>query len=470
MKNFFVLILFMISALTILTVSIAQESENIKGPNAKKIGELISIAATHKQANEFQLAIESYEEACQLAPESKILKHNLMSLHADYAKFSYDSNDIDLALEEYEKVMSFENPSATYCINYARILVRQNRDDEALTNFERALQVTGISKNAEIMVKLDMCKIFFKKGMDNETLILLEPLVNECESAEVNLMAGNLYYKLGNFDKAIQTLTDAVKFSNGDKYGVSAKKMLEIIQKEGKVEAEFETRSVQHFYVQYEKNKKNDFSIDEVINTLETAYGEVGTYFNYYPQTQIPVLIYSSDQYHNLFDNNKLSAGGYNGKIRLPLEKLNISESAMYQIIFHEYTHAVVYMLFGKDVPIWLNEGFAQMTLFDDADESQEARIINIVTSGQNFKMSEIDEAFSDRSTSAVSIRCKAYDQSYSFTKFIVEKFGKEKIINMMSLLSKGKSVPEILKENFETDYKQLEIEWKSSIANSAKL
>ena len=465
---------FIITAIVILLLisqnpSFAQNAEVLTGPNAQKTGELIAKSNEHKAANEFQPAIEAYEEVCRLMPENKNLKQNLMSLYADYASFQSNGGNTEQAIETYEKLLAFENPPATAYIDYAKLLSAQNRNDEALTQLEKALQSGSISKNAEVKVKIDMGVIYVKKGMKDDALTILEPIAEECANAEASHIVGSIYYNMGNFEKAIKYFTASIRFSKDGPRTAQSEKILEKIKKESKTETNFESQPLQHFYIQFEGNKQNEVKINNINKALEDAYSSVGGYFNYLPEIQIPVVLYSDDQFKGLRGASQSETGHFDGKIRLPLEIVKAGESAIRRIIFHEYTHVVITMLSEGKAPLWLNEGFAQITLADQTDESKETRIKNFAVAGAAFDMTEIDKAFSDKSASAIAIRLKAYDQSYSFTKFLVEKYGIEKIMEMMTLLKSGKRINDILSSNLETDYGRLEDEWQQSISQTAK-
>ncbi len=300
-----------------------------------------------------------------------------------------------------------------------------------------------------------------KKGFYDEAINVLESAASEGKQPGALFLIGKIYYTQGKFQNAIEYLEEAVK-SGKNEYASAAAELLKKVKKEGKVESKFESQSLYHFQVQFDGDKKNDVKVDKVMQLLEEAYTTVGSYFNYYPDVPTPVIIYSQNQFKEASGSPVWVAALYDGKIRLPLNDVAQNVDNLKQLILHEYTHAVIFHIARGRCPVWLNEGFAQLLEGESLSDVQAANIKKYVAKKQAFDMKGLEGSFMGISPpAAVEL---AYNQSLSFTNFMIEKTSQSQLIEALQLLGQGHSMSEVLKDSFYTDYTKLQEEWLEQV------
>jgi len=412
-------------------------------------------------ARQFDRAIENLEQACELAPDNKTIKTNLVMVMNACAVNAANLKNYQLASEMYEKAVAHEEASYIVHSNYGNFLFDRGRLDEAASSLEKALNSPSMKKADEYAIRFTLGGVYMKKGFYDEAINAMEAAATEGKHAGALFLMGKICYTQGKFQNAIEYLEEAVRSGKGE-YASAAAELLKKVKKEGKVESKFESQTLYHFQVQFDGDKKNDVKVDRVMQLLEEAYNTVGSYFNYYPEVPTPVIIYSQNQFKEASGSPVWVAALYDGKIRLPLNDVAQNADNLKQLILHEYTHAVIFHVARGRCPVWLNEGFAQILEGESLTDVQKANIKKYIDKKQAFDMKGLEGSFMGISPhAAVEL---AYNQSLSFTNFVIEKAGQSQLIDSLQLLGEGKSMSEILKENFYTEYKKLQEEWVEQI------
>jgi hypothetical protein len=114
-----------------------------------------------------------------------------------------------------------------------------------------------------------------------------------------------------------------------------------------------------HFRVEFEGNpNRND--VLEALSVLEVAYDSLCTLFDVHPENKMHVVLYQSSEYQGVGPRPEWVGAIFDGKLRIPLGMMQYRE--LYRpVIFHELTHAFVRAMTRAKVPLWLNEGIAQL-------------------------------------------------------------------------------------------------------------
>jgi len=422
-------------------------------------GEGVAIANT----GNYKDAIEKLEEAVSIDPSNSQIKKNLSMVLNSYAVSSAKTGNTQLTYEIYEKAMAMEDVPYNVPMNFGTFLMNQGKFEEAGTYLEKALALPSVKREDEESIRLSLAFSYLKRGFYDESIAHLEQVVSKnARNVEAYYTLGKVYYTQGKFQNAIENLQNAVQAGGKSQFGQMAADLLKKVKKEGKVESGFETQSLNHFQVQFDGDKRNDVKLDKVLQILEEAYSGVGSYFNYYPEAPTPVIVYSKSQFKEASDSPVWVAALYDGKIRIPLNDVVQNSDILKSLIFHEYTHAVIFHITRGKCPVWLNEGFAQILEGEGVTEKKTASVKKYAGKKQIFDMRVLEGSFMGISPpAAVEL---AYDQSLLFTNFVIEKAGQSQLIDSLQLLSQGKSMSSIMEENFYTDYKKLQEEWLESL------
>ena len=117
-------------------------------------------------------------------------------------------------------------------------------------------------------------------------------------------------------------------------------------------------RSV-HFRVEFEGSlSKRD--VMEALAVLEIAYDSLCRLFDFHPENKMHLVLYESPQYQGVGPRPDWVGAIFDGKLRVPVNVMQFRE--IYRpILFHELTHAFVRAMTHANVPLWVNEGIAQV-------------------------------------------------------------------------------------------------------------
>lgn len=114
-----------------------------------------------------------------------------------------------------------------------------------------------------------------------------------------------------------------------------------------------------HFRVEFEGSpSRND--ILEALSVLEVAYDSLCRLFDFYPENKMHLVLYQSSEYQGVGPRPDWVGAIYDGKLRVPVGVMAHRE--IYRpMLFHELTHAFIRAMTRASVPLWLNEGLAQV-------------------------------------------------------------------------------------------------------------
>lgn len=133
--------------------------------------------------------------------------------------------------------------------------------------------------------------------------------------------------------------------------------------------AELNLESSSHFRLEFEgQPSRND--ILEALSVLEIAYDSLCHLFDFRPENKMRLVLYQSADYQGLGSRPDWVGAVFDGKLRVPVNVMQYRE--VYRpLLFHELTHAFVRAMTRAKVPLWLNEGLAQVV---DASRNDEPR------------------------------------------------------------------------------------------------
>ena len=146
-----------------------------------------------------------------------------------------------------------------------------------------------------------------------------------------------------------------------------------------------------HFRVEFEGSpNRND--VLEALSVLEVAYDSLCRLFEFYPENKMHVVLYQSSAYQGIGPRPEWVGAIFDGKLRIPVGMMQYRE--VYRpVIFHELTHAFVRAMTRAKVPLWLNEGIAQLV---DGSRSEKGRPSGSVPSLEALVAPFVGESRSD--------------------------------------------------------------------------
>ena len=100
--------------------------------------------------------------------------------------------------------------------------------------------------------------------------------------------------------------------------------------------------------------------IMEALAVLEVAYDSLCHLFDFHPENKMHLVLYESSQYQGVGPRPEWVGAVFDGKLRIPVNVMAYRE--IYRpMFFHELTHAFIRAMTRYHVPLWVNEGIAQV-------------------------------------------------------------------------------------------------------------
>lgn len=265
--------------------------------------------------------------------------------------------------------------------------------------------------------------------------ILRAALTTIGERSEIHRLLAEIAAQQGDFPAAFEEIDKALRLAPQDKEILAYKEKL---TKEWQIEEKMDKNYGGNFTVTFEGG--GDELGNSALATLEEAYVDLGSRFQYWPQQKTEVILYGNRDFKSLTNAPDWSGGLYDGKIRIPVGGLTGMNENLRRILYHEYAHVLIRALARNHVPLWLNEGLAQWAAGESTKNLEER-----LTQGEKIiPFSSFDKSFDGLSATEVSL---AYGQSLSLTNFLIEHFGEAQIIELLRRLGSGMNFPIAAKE-----------------------
>lgn len=298
------------------------------------------------------------------------------------------------------------------------------------------------------------------KELDDALYELEKSMNSGFSSPELYLLTGKAYYDKGEILSAIALWKKGIELYPENK---GLKEMLNKANREANAEDGFKKGSTSHFTAQYEAEKDETLA-ETILGLLEEAYSDVNLDLAHYPAGNTIVILYGGKAFKEATQGPDWSGGLYDGKIRLPIGGVKDVSAQLKAVLYHEYSHVVVRSLTkGKFAPTWLNEGIAEYEGARFAERSMK-ELTRAAKEGKLIPIKRLEGGFSGLSDKESSL---AYLQSYSLTKYIIDRFGFHAVRDILEDLGRGNNLETALKkalDPFGLDYAGLVNEWEGSL------
>jgi tetratricopeptide (TPR) repeat protein len=242
--------------------------------------------------------------------------------------------------------------------------MEQGRFGDALDAFTQASKL--VPRDPSLCVGAGVAA--FRLGQNDEAETWLQrALTLDPALTAASQWLGEVQYRDGQVKDAIATYEAALK---RDPKAAALPKRLAEWQKETQLQERFYESRGAHFSVLFE-GPSDELLARRVVEHLEAAYWRIGGALTAYPQKPITVVLYTTEQFRDITRLPTWTAAAYDGRIRVPIRGAFNQADELDRVLSHEYVHAVVAMLGGRNVPVWLNEGLATVLERGGAEESE---------------------------------------------------------------------------------------------------
>jgi tetratricopeptide (TPR) repeat protein len=381
----------------------------------------------------------------------------------DYAIQLLQKGEVEKALEQLQAASRLFPYDLTLRKNLAEVYTHlgqkrmsTGRYEEAARTFDNARELFPDIQRYRVLSGI---ALYSAKQYDAAIVELEQARVVGADTVDLLLFLGRAHYDNSNLPSAIEVLDKALEIQpdNHEINALVAKARRELVV-EGKMDKGFSSR----FVVSYDAGDRSNLA-DSILDALESAYNRVGSDFNHFPNARIPVLIYTKTDYRSLTNSPDWSGGMYDGKIRLPVGGATEVNNILRSLLFHEYTHVVIQDITSGNCPIWLNEGLAELEGRRDFNHPLK-ELEKAVRQKTLLPLSLLERSFSSLQAKDASL---AYQQSYSFVKYLTSTYGWHKIKDILVNLGAGKETSAAVStalSDLSVDYNGLYLEWLSSV------
>ena len=258
------------------------------------------------------------------------------------------------------------------------------------------------------------------------TAELYEALALAGDRSDLYMLLGRAHYETGQLDQAEAAWVKAAELGAVDE----AAPHLEKVRRELRAEKTMSRDLAGKFTLAYAQGV-SDVLAGEVLDVLEDAYQDVGRDLNYYPEADIPVLLYARDDFAAVTRSPGWAAAVYDGKVRVPLGGIDRMNPQLRALLHHEYVHVVVRFLGKGRAPVWLNEGIAEV-VERRVFESPRA---DVAVPGAKLPEGALDRPFTGLPDDQVRL---AYQQSYERVRRLVNLCGWPPVAELLQRLGAG--------------------------------
>ena len=279
-------------------------------------------------------------------------------------------------------------------------------------------------------------------------------LVLNSENIDAYKHLGEIHYLRNELEKAEAAWSEAHFLDPGD---IATEKRLAGLRKQLQLNETLDTDDSLHFSVTYDGETMPWFE-HTVLDTLENAYYDIGGKLKIYPKRLISVTLLTRQTFFDVTGTPEWTAGLYEGQIKIPVA--GADSERLRTVLYHEYTHAVLFDQIGSRCPWWLNEGLAQY-LSEDSDGRQKNGFIARGESRQpdDVTLSALGSVFGRGEDEAA----QSYAMALSGVRYCVASFGEASIQRIILLMAEGDSFDTAFYTATGFSFEQFEDDWQKN-------
>lgn len=380
-------------------------------------------AVSLNAAGQFADAAGKLREAMQHAPDETALRRNLKTVLHNWAVAELNANHADTAVTLLEQGLALdEDPALLSALGIAR--VHQEQWAAARTALERAVALGAA---------------------DPYTLVAL----------------GKVYRQQGDREAAVE-MFDRARDSGAA--GPGFQQTLTRLERELDAEWDFSEMRSPHFQIAFAGGaRESNAAAQAVAQGLEDAYFHDGRKLDLYPDERVPVVLYPSEDFHDITQTPNWTGGVYDGRIKLPSRGVEEGDNAVLErTLRHEYGHVLVTQLSRSHVPVWLNEGVA-IWCEEDRDGEREDWAQQTLSNQVLFPLRDLEGSFTRLPADRVHV---AYAQSYLAVRALVSHSGGRSLRDLLAALGDGTSLEDAFRRVYSRTVASFESDFITGLTN----
>ena len=326
-------------------------------------------------------------------------------------RFSLEQGDRDAAARYFDRALRFKPEDATILTNYAAVLVRIGRPEEALPLAERATRAAPDSADAW--------------GVLGYALLQTDHASDAVPALKKSVLLRP--------DSLIQRYLDrAIRESSTSNY-LAAESA--------------------HFSLRFEGSAARGALPREILEELDRDYDKLVGVLAYAPHASIPVVLYPDRQYFDVTQAPTWTSAINDGKLQIPIQGLTQMNGELARVLRHELTHSFINQIARGRCPLWLNEGIAQ--LMEPQSVAGTGRLLaRLFTSRSEVPLNLLESSFMNLNQEQATI---AYTESLAAVEYINDTYGMSDLRTLLERIGQGASVESALRATLNVGYRQFE-------------
>lgn len=359
------------------------------------------------------------DTAALKAVEAEGVAAQTAGAYAVAAGFEQNRSNFAAAARDWESARRFLPSHPVLLENYAFVLLRLGRTQEALRFAEQATR-------------------------------------SDSQSAEAFAILGYAYYKTDHIRDAIAAWKKSLQLRPDDQ----VKQLLERAERESRTEADFRQQESLHFTLRYEGSQSPDGLRQQILDTLEAGYRTLQNDLGAAPRN-ISVSLYTDQAFFDVTQAPAWSAALNDGKLRIPISGIKTVTPELARVLRHELTHSFVQEITHGRAPQWLNEGIAELEQ-GSSTAPFGSRLAVLYATGHQIPLNQLESNFESYSAGEASV---AYAEAVAAVEFIRQTWGMADVARVLQRLGEGQSIESALRSTIHGGYAELE----TSITNYLK-
>jgi tetratricopeptide (TPR) repeat protein len=418
---------------------------------------LVGVGASHYMLGDYIKAIIVLEES---------ITYNSRNFEAQkFLAFAYEKvNEPQKSLSHLHVALSVKHDKELQ--NLYERLNNTNSYDKQLHTQPQKIQWGTSKKEWEEATKR------FRQGDYESAVHLYKKIARTDKNAYA--FAGLSYFKLKNYERAIDYLKKAVKHNSNDflalkllafsynetqdisksllyaQKAIALKKDYQLqllydrLKKDQTTWDNYTKSETIHFTLLYDDDVHRD-ARRKITDILEDAYGTIGRQLNYFPSQKIIVILYTRKKFSDVTHAPGWVSALYDGKIRVPVKGIQGRHNILERILFHEYSHALIHSI-TSECPLWMNEGLAEYF------SKKSPRKI-----GQVIPLRHLEKSFMALERRKVS---DAYLESYSAVSDLIDQYGLYRMKKLLFAFSRTSNYNEAFSSTLSLSYDEFVSQW----------
>lgn len=203
-----------------------------------------------------------------------------------------------------------------------------------------------------------------------------------------------------------------------------------------------------------------NFNINEALDYVQK---NVSADFKFAQTDKVPIVIYVKKMFGQDPGAPVKSDGDYDGKIRIRISSMQPDINKFKSTLCHEYTHAVLQAITKGNLPRWLGEGLAEYEKYRHGTPPTLEYLSLAFSHNELIGWEKINTAFDDQYNFTVNV---AYEESFSFVYFLVQKYGMDNINSLLRALGTGADFDPAFTKIYGISLKTAQEQWQKQLPN----